>query len=249
MQYQTSSENLQNDNIKAAKAAGDPSEREAFLAENSGRILRLASKLLGRPVTRSDDEWSVALMAVSEALDHYDQRKGDFWGYAAVVIKSRLLNLLRRRKQSGLEISVSPEAFAGEFEEGDPELSMKLKLRDRMTSDDTASGNPLRDEILALQEELSEYNISFFDLTECSPRSRKTKRGCAEVIASIFLPPPLVEMLRKNGRLPARELKERSGQPVKFLDKFRKYLIASVLILDGDYPGLSEYVACMKSEA
>ncbi|MCR4655063.1 MAG: hypothetical protein K5770_02360 [Lachnospiraceae bacterium] len=248
MRYQSSSEKIQNenDNEKAVKAAKEPSAREEFLSENSGRILRLSSKLAGRAVTKSDDEWSVALMAVSEALDYYDPGKGEFWSYAAVVMKSRLLNLYRSRKRSENEISVSPDAFSGEMEEEDPEFSMKLKLQDKIAADSTDFGNPLRDEIYALEEELLEYNISFFDLTECSPRSQKTRKGCAEVIASFFLPPPLVKLLRKTGRLPARELKERSGQSLKFLDKFRKYLIASALILDGEYPGLSEYVACMK---
>ena len=226
MRYQTSSADLKNENKKAVKAAGDASYREAFLAESSEHILRLAAKISGRILTKSDDEWSIALMATSEALDHYDEEKGDFWSYAAVVIKSRLFNLYRSNKRSEGEISVSPSVFEGEVEEDDPELSMKLELQDRMVSEDTAENSSLKEEILAL--------------TEWSPRSRKTQQGCAEVIASFFLPPPLVELMRERGFLPAKELKERSGQTVKFLDKFRKYLITSALILDGDYPGLSE---------
>lgn len=245
MRYQTSSVNSKNENEKAVKAAGDASYREAFLAESSDHILRLAGKLLGRSVTKSDDEWSIALMAVSEALDHYDEEKGEFWSYAAIVMKSRLLNLYRSSRRSEGEISVSPNVFEGEVEEDDPELSMKLQVQDKLVMAGPSEGNALRDEILALTEELEEFHISFFDLTECSPRSQKTKKGCAEVIASVFLPPPLVELLREKGYLPSKELRERSGQTIKFLDKFRKYLITSVLILDGDYPGLKEYVACM----
>ena len=245
MRYQTSSENSKNENEKAVKAARDASYREVFLAESSDHILRLSAKLLGRPVTKSDDEWSIALMATSEALDHYDEKKGDFWSYAAVVIKSRLLNLYRSNRRTKGEIAVSPNVFEGEVEEDDPELSMKLKLQDRMAVEDPAGSGSLKEEILALTKELEEYHISFFELTECSPRSQKTKKGCAEVIASFFLPPPLVEFLKEKGCLPSKELRERSGQTMKFLDKFRKYLITSVLILDGDYPGLKEYVACM----
>lgn len=248
MRHQTFSENSQKDNERALKAAGDASEREAFLAEESDHILRLSAKISGHPVTKSDDEWSIALMAVSEALTHYNPDRGDFWGFAAVVMKSRLLNLYQSRKRTESEISVSPDVFEGEIEEDDPELSLKLKLQDKMATGDVACETSLRDEILALQEELAQYHISFFDLTECSPRSHKTKKGCAKVIASFFLPPPLVELLRNSGRLPAKELTERSGQTIKFLDKFRKYLIATALILDGDYPGLSEYAANFRNE-
>ncbi len=245
MRYQTSSADSKKDNLKAVQAAKDSSLREQFLSDNSNHILRLAAKLLGRPITKSDDEWSIALMAASEALDHYDLEKGEFWSYAAIVIKSRLLNLYRSNKRMEKEIIVSPNAFEGEVEEDDPELSLKLQLQDRMTVDGFSDQSSLKDEIEALEEELNQFNISFFDLTECSPRSQKTKRGCAEVIASFFLPPPIVRLLRESGRLPAKELQERSGKPFKFLDKFRKYVIASILILDGDYPGLAEYISCV----
>ena len=224
------------------QAAGDASLREAFLSENSGRILHLAGKLLNRPVTKSDDEWSVALMAASEALDHYDPEKGDFWSYASVVIKSRLLNLIKSEQRSAAEIAVSPDVFTGEATEDDPELSMKLAVQKKTAVEAADSGNPLADEIFALQEELKRYDISFFDLTECSPRAEKTRKGCAEVITAFFLPPPLLELLKSSGLLPAKELASRSGQSRKLLDKYRKYLIASALILDGDYPGLAEYL-------
>ena len=237
-----------NDDQKAVEAAGNASVKEAFLSENSEHILRLAAKLSGHLITKSDDEWSVALIAAAEAIDKYDPEKGDFWGFASVVIKSRLLNLYQSNKRTEGEIAVSPEAFEGEVEEDDPELSFKLKLQDKMAVSDNVSGeSALKDEILALEEELQAYHISFFDLTESSPKSAKTKKGCMEVIASFFLPPPLMEYLKKKGALPAKELKERSGQTVKFLDKFRKYLIASVLIIDGDYPGLADYIPYKKS--
>ncbi len=239
---------IKTENQKAVMAK-NASFKEAFLAENSDRILNLAAKILNRRVTKSDDEWSVALIATSEALDKYDPEKGDFWGFAAVVIRSRLLNLIQSEKRSSTEISVSPEVFEGEIGEDDPELSMKLKVQDRMAEGGFSGGNPIAEEIDALEEELQKYGISFFDLTSCSPKAGKTRKGCAEVITAFFLPPPVVELLKKTGRLPIRELTKRCTQSEKLLDKYRKYLIASVLILDGDYPELSEYLECMKPKS
>ncbi|HAG68409.1 MAG TPA: hypothetical protein DCL38_00380 [Lachnospiraceae bacterium] len=229
------------ENLKAEKAAKDASLRELFLAENSEHILRLAAKLSGHHITKSDDEWSIALIAASEALDRYDSGKGDFWGFASIVIKSRLLNYYKGNERIKDEISVSPSAFEGEVEEDDPELSLKLEMQDKMAVGMSPESS-VREEILALEEELKRYNISFFDLTSCSPRSRSTRKGCAEVIASFFLPPPIVELLKRTGQLPSSKLRQRSGQSTKFLDKFRKYLIAAVLILDGDYPELAAYI-------
>ncbi len=239
---------VKTENERAIKAAKDRGEKESFLAESSDHILALAAKISGHRITRSDDEWSVALMAVSEAIDSYDSERGDFWGYAAIVIKSRLLNLYRKEQRISPEVPVSPQVFDGEIEEDDPEFSMKLKVRDGLITDDGDVASSLTDEINALTKELEVYGISFFDLTKCSPRAEKTRRGCAEVIASIFLPPPLVEYLKKKKILPASEIQKRSGQSIKFLDKFRKYLIAATVILDGDYPQIAEYVEFLKKK-
>ncbi len=236
------------DNERAVKAASNPVEKERFLDDAGTHILALTAKICSHPVTRSDDEWSAGLLAVSDAIDSYDPEKGDFWGYAAIIIKNRLINMYRKEQNSSREIPVSPQVFDGEITEDDPEISMKLKVMESLTTDDTDPSGSLADEILALTKELEEYGISFFDLTKCSPRAEKTRKGCAEVIASIFLPPPLVEYLKKKKILPSSELQKRSGQNIKFLDKFRKYLIAATLILDGDYPQISEYVECMKPE-
>jgi len=239
---------VKKENERALKSACFPAEKESFLADSSRHILALTAKILGHPVTKSDDEWSIALMAVSEAVDSYDPERGDFWSYAAIVIKSRLLNMYRKERRSSVEIPVSPDIFEGEIGEDDPDLSMKLKVREELTLDENSGPDSLIDEINALTGELEAYGISFFDLTKCSPRASKTRRGCAEVIASVFLPPPLVEYLRKKKVLPSSELQKRSGQSIKFLDKFRKYLIATTLILDGDYPQIAEYVEDMRPE-
>ncbi|MCR5487531.1 MAG: hypothetical protein K6F35_08350 [Lachnospiraceae bacterium] len=238
---------INKENQKAIMAR-DASFRETFLAENSGRILRLASKILDRRVTKSDDEWSVALIATSEALDKYDPEKGDFWGFASIVIRSRLLSLIQNEKRSSSEISVSPGVFEGEIEEEDPELSIKIKVQSRMAEGSFSGDNPVADEIDALEDELQKYGISFFDLTACSPKAGKTRKRCAEVITAFFLPPPLMELLMKTRKLPIKELTRRCSQSEKLLDKYRKYLIASVLILDGDYPELSEYLESMKPQ-
>ena len=234
------------ENENAVRASADRQYREIFLGENEDHILRLASQILKKTVTKSDDEYSVALIAVSEALDGYDEKKGDFWGYAAFVIKSRLYDMYRKEGRHKDEISVSPESFSGELSDEDPETEMKLKVREKLTTDD-ASGteNPVKYEIEAITEELKALGISFFDIDR-SPRTVSTRNMCGKIIKAVFLPPPLVALLRKTGLFPAKEVMARQDVSRKFIDKYRKYLIASTLILDGDYPVLSEYVKYLR---
>ncbi len=231
-------------NAAALSAAADKVKREIFLRDAQNYILRVTSRITGGPVTTSDEEWPVALLAVSEALDAYDEDKGNFWSFAGVVIKNRLMDMYRKNERHRAEISVRPEAFGGDVDEDDPDFALQMEMRGRLGVSDE---NTLREEILSLQEELSEYGISFFELTEVSPKAEKTRSGCAGLIASLFAPPPpLTGKLKKTKNLPVQEMLSRFKISRKIVERYRKYLIASALILDGDYPGLASYLGYAK---
>ena len=232
---------------QAAKEAGrDPNKREVFLRDTQIYILRITSRLTNRSITTSDEEWSIALLAVSSALDSYDDSKGDFWPYAALVIKNRLTDWYRSNARLKAEISVRPEAFEGDVDEDDPDFNFQMEVREHIG---VTTENTLKDEIEALQEELEDYGISFFDLAECSPRAEKTRKSCASLISSLFTPPPpLVPKMKKSRNLPIKEMLGRVKISRKIVDRYRKYLITSALILDGDYPGLADYLGYVREQ-
>ena len=227
-----------NEEAMAAKESAE--NKNTFLHEEQMHILRLASRIVHKPLTYSDDEWSAALWAVSEAIDTYEEDKGDFWPYASLVMSSRLKDLYRRDARYAQEVTVRPEAFDGDVEEEDPDYLTQCEVQQHAG---TQADTSLKDEILALQQELRPYGISFFDLAECSPKAEKTRLSCAQLVKAFFAPPPpLVEKLRKTGSLPVKELLSRVRISRKIVDRYRKYLITSALILDGDYPGLADYL-------
>ena len=80
---------LNADSLRAVKAKSDLDERNRFLQDNEQHILRLTGKITHSSVTKSDDEWAIALSAVNEAIDRFDPDKGGFWTLAATVIKIR----------------------------------------------------------------------------------------------------------------------------------------------------------------
>ncbi|MBQ1491974.1 MAG: hypothetical protein IIZ39_08430 [Blautia sp.] len=236
----------QKENERARMAAMDKEERNQFLMREQNHILRLSAKILGHALSFSDDEWPIALGAVNEALDSYEPSKGDFWSYAALVIKSRLLDLGRGKARRAGEMSFSPEVFEGTVEEEDPDFGVQLAVQESLA---TSQENQLREEIMALSEELDVFGISFFDLAECSPKTAKTREGCAALIRSIFAPPPpLTDKLHKTHTLPVKEMLSRVKISRKIVDRYRKYVICGTLILEGDYPGLSEYISFVKQD-
>ncbi|MBQ8982099.1 MAG: hypothetical protein IJ079_00800 [Lachnospiraceae bacterium] len=233
------------ENLRIMEIAQDERLKNEFLSMEQTHILRLTSKVLKKSVTTSDDEWSVALLAVSQAMDHYDIDKGDFWNYAALVIRSRIFDEYRKRKKG--EVLVSPDVFSGGVDQDDPEVGIQNEIQQKYVKEaDIQEQKALQDEILLLTEELQDYHISFFELAMNTPKADKTKNVCREIIRAIFLPPPLMAEIRKTKTLPVKEILKRYHFSRKISDRYRKYLITVALILDGDYPGLNEYVSCYR---
>ncbi len=235
-----------NDRVLLAKA--DKEELERFLSDEQQHILKLTGRLLKRSVTVSDDEYSIALTAVSEAVNNYDRTRGDFWSFASVVIKSRELDYFRHSASvNDKEMPVSPDVFSADStnsteEKRDRSLQHDINEKTAVYVDTT-----LKDEIEDLREKLAEYDISFFDLAGCSPKAKKTREACSYVLKAIFTPPPLMEEIIKNKSLPIKKILERQKISRKLIDRYRKYLISAALIIDGDYPNIAEYIPYAKS--
>ena len=234
--------NRSRDEERVLSAKEDPQAKNSFLTEEQDHILRLTSKILGRTISRSDDEWSVGFIAVSEAIDSFEPSKGSFWSYASVVIKSRLTDAFRKQKRTYNEISVSPDTFSGEVDEENESLNIQLEVTDKIAVESLGVNNSLKMELDALNAELSVFDISLKDLYECSPKSSKTKQSCSMIVNAIFLPPPIVRMIRETKKLPIKDILNRIKISSKIIDRHRKYLIAVSIILDGDYPFITEYV-------
>ncbi|MCR5054891.1 MAG: hypothetical protein K6A69_08620 [Lachnospiraceae bacterium] len=232
-------ENKEADNEKALRAKSSLSAKNDFLTIEARHILHLTARILKRTVSINDDEWSVALMAVSEAIDTYEPEKNDFWNYAALVIGSRLKDHYRSEARRSNELLVSNDIFDGEPEEDSSDLGLKIEVRD-VTAVVVDTG--LKEEIQLLREELLEYGIELFDLPEHSPKAAKTKKTCGEILRSFFTPPPLTDELKKTKNFPFSSLTKRIRVSRKLVDKHRKFLIASVLIKAGDYPELKDYL-------
>lgn len=230
--------------------AKENDEALADLVEaNRSFILRCASETVHRYVSDSDDEWSAALLAFTEAVRDYEGGKGSFRGFAALVIKRRVLDYIRSQSRFGDELAVTPDAFDGSLEPDDAggtELHVQRRMAEAAADalDDTAER--ARAEIGEMQKILNLYGFSFFDLAECSPKAEKTKNSCAQAIRTLLASIALMAKMRLARLLPIKELSAESGVVRKILERHRKYIIASAEILDGDFPILAGYLSYVK---
>lgn len=233
-------------NQMALCAATDERRREELIRAQEQTILRTASSVCRRYVSRSDDEFSVALCAFSKAMDVYDEAKGDFLPFAQMLIRRDLIDFFRSQKNTLREVSVAPHVLEGG---GEPEEDTEGVYLAVIQQSRDADDHSLRDEIVAANEMLKDFGFRFFDLTECSPQQDKTRKECVVAIRFMLMHSALFAALTKNRKLPIKALAAASGVSRKTLDRYRKYIIMAVLILDGDYPQLAEYLKFVREEA
>ena len=214
-------------------------DQEELFQNNEAFILRTASFVLGRPVSRSDDEYSIALSAFWEAAQSHDPSKGSLQTYASVVIRHRLIDFIRSNRHYGQELSVEPDVFSGEISDDSEIEGLRTSIEKKLVQD--MPDRTLPEEISELAAILQRYQIDFFDLPNACPKAKKTRSVCLKAARFVCAIAELLNRLRRTLKLPAAEME--TGVPIarKLLDKFRKYIIASVEIEAGDFPGIQEY--------
>ncbi|MEA5046971.1 MAG: sigma factor [Eubacteriales bacterium] len=220
------------------RAARDERAREELIRRQEKNILRIASRAKHRFVTKSDDEWSVALCAFSRAIDTYVPGKGDFLPYAERLIRNGLIDAHRAETKHAPEVAVAPEEFEGNAENGAPSPVLYAVVESSVRAADTA----LRDEILAAGAALRKFGFGFYDLTDCSPGRKETRAACQRAADAILDRQDDLQRLLRTGQLPAQRLMQSGGFSQKLLERYRKYIIASVVILTGDFPILAGYI-------
>ena len=236
-------------NDLAAASADSESVREDFIRQQEQLILKTASHASYRYITKSDDEWAVALSAFSDAIDRYDLSRGDFLPFAQMLMKRALIDYHRSASSHLTEISTSPFVLEGiddVEDESELDRSVYLAVVDQSRA---VADRSLQDEILAANEMLQQYGFRFFDLTDCSPQQEKTKQECAKAVRYVLSQPDLLHELEKSRKLPIRAVTKGSDISKKTLDRYRKYIIMAILILNGDYPQLSDYLKFVRKEA
>lgn len=221
------------------KAQRDNTILEDFIKQNEFYILKCASKTTHRYISKSDDEWSIALMAFHQAILDYSFNKGSFYSFSELVIKRRLYDYLKGQGRYTHEISVDPYVFESDSEEETEDISIKIAVAEQISQSDSGD---IKLEIEAVNQQFSLYGFSFFDLTSCSPKAKKTKESCAKAVNYILQNPLMITNMQGTKQLPIKIIEKNVGIPRKILDRHRKYIIATVEILCGDYPKLSEYL-------
>ncbi len=231
---------------------GDPSARETLLRRYSPYFLKIASRVTGTYLELGrDDEASVALMAFNEAIDSFDPGRGaSFLGFARTVIGRRLIDHFRqtrpRRSEVPLSAVADAESLAGVWVDGRAADASGLQAANAEAAEwayrDREEADERLDEVLRYREALAAYGITLGELVGLAPRHEDARRRAIEVARVLASRPDLLKHLRSKGELPLQALTGLTGVSRKTLERQRKYIIASALILTEDLPHLEAYL-------
>lgn len=202
---------------------GDSSAREKLVEQYKPFILKTASHFCHRMLEWGrDDELSIGMIAFNSAIDSFEpDRKVPFLPFCKVVIINRLKDFVRQEGKLQDAYRLDDETLFNYLEN----KTAWDSYLNRTIEDER------REEIEEFEQVLSEYAISFDDLVEVSPRHRDYRKDLLGVARQLAQTAILMEYLTNKKQLPLNELEKVSGLKRKTLERGRKFIIASALIL------------------
>lgn len=228
------------DHLLEPARQGNRQARDELIRRYTPLVLRVGAQVTGRYLqVGRDDEVSIGLMALNEAIDRYDPTRGAaFVTFSEVVIRRRLIDHVRRE---GRRNEVPLSELETEDDEGNRMAGAEERESlTRYSAEQEAEER--REEIRRYTLRLAEFGICFADLVTASPRHADARDRAFDCARALVTDPLLTEHLRSRRELPLKALETRVGVSRKTLERQRRYIIAVTLILLGEFSHLRRYV-------
>lgn len=220
----------------AAIQRGNDDARNSLLHAYRPFIKKAVSKVCRRYVTESDDEFSIGLIAFNHAIDQYSVEKGSsFLTFANVIIQRRVIDYIRKENKMTM-VSIDEE----ETEEQSQSSILTTVSMKEFEKQNEAEERKL--EIVSLTSLLREFNLSFQDLVEQTPKHIDARQNAIQVANILSSDPELLQQLLLQKKIPVKELTEKVDVSRKTIERNRKYIIGITLVLSGEFPLLKEYM-------
>lgn len=221
--------------------AGDSDLRNQVISDCLPYIKGVLWRMLQLPAIEQADEFSVALTAFNDALDHYRfETHVPFLRYAGLIINRRIIDWLRQQQRHRQVLTFSQ----CEAEHGDD-------FTDKLGS---IAGNPVLDnleieeELVNLRLRLQDFNLTLSHLVKVFPRHHDSRETCIRMARQLLSEPALLARFNRECRLPAADLSRRTGISLKTIERNRQSIIFLVLLLSSGLEVIKAYLAMYSKE-
>lgn len=202
-------------------------------------IAKTVSSVCKRFIHESDDEFSIGLIAFHEAIQKYSPERGSsLLSFAEVMIKRRVIDYIRKHSKNQ---SISIDFGLQNQDEDSPSLAIENEI----SIDDyqkKTEAELRRQEIVQFQKILKDFDLSFQDLVEQSPKHADARKNAMEIAKLLVDDQKLQDYLMEKKRLPIKQLEDIVQVSRKTIERNRKYIMAISLILINDYVYLKDYI-------
>ena len=216
--------------IKSVYAAKeDIKKADELIREYVPFIKSETTKCISRFCTEQDDELSIAMIAFHEAILGYEKGRGAFLNYASMLIRSRIIDYQRKEVRHQGNISLYTET-------GEDQQTIMDELADERDQLEESIGlEATKQEIEELTLVMSDFDVSFSDVADNSPKQERTMEACAIAIRYAGENKYLLDELLRTKKLPMAQLVLGSGVERKTLERHRKYILVMLLIQTNGY--------------
>lgn len=218
---------------------GDKDSLNELIDSYKPFIAKTVSSVCKRYIHDTDDEFSIGLIAFNEAIEKYAPERGSsLLSFAEVLIKRRVIDYIRKQSR-GQHLSLDFHEVSQEEDSPGSVIVNELSLHHFQKKTEEMQR---KDEILLLQQQLKNYELSFNDLVDHSPKHADARKSAIEVAKILVENEELFNLLREKKRLPIKQLEQLVEVSRKTIERNRKYIIAIALILSSDYLYMKDYI-------
>ncbi len=212
------------------KARADTVFCDEFIKKYTPFIKSEVSKFLKRAVDeKADDEFSIGMIAFYEAIRGYREEKGAFFSYAALTIKSRLIDNARKENRHSGVLSLDASTDDGD----EPIINTLADNKNREGEYELIEAT--KAEIEELSATLGDFGVSLSDVADNCPKQQKTFDACKAALIFAKSSNEIFDDFLRTKRLPMAKIAKGSGVDRKTLERHRKYLVALFLIHTNGY--------------
>ncbi|MEN8905907.1 MAG: RNA polymerase sigma-I factor [Clostridiales bacterium] len=212
---------------------GDNVARNQFILKYKPFIAKVVSKVMKRYIDiNNSDEFCVGLFAFNSAIDSYNSSRGSFIRYAEIVIRSRVIDYLRKSNNNEIPFTDLENSEKMNF------LFNRKDLKATMSFDNFES----EEDIKLFSKDLSKFKITFKELISATPKHRDSIRNCIKVSIIIIKNYELYELLMSKRNLPMKRLMKYTNLHKRTIERNRKFIIAIVLLLKSDLDIIKSYL-------
>lgn len=191
-------------------------------------LIKTVSSFTGRYISiENDEEFEIALLAFTEAVEKYQSEKGVFLVFAKLVIVSRLKNYAEKEKKHEKVVSLDELYESGQ----------DFQAEEAEEQDDY-----LQQEILRYKKELLFFGLTFEKLADEAPRHKDTRETALDAAEKAGKDEEIVEETYRKRKLPIRRVAVLAELTEKVIKRSKSFILSAMIIFAKEFPSLLYWI-------